>query len=215
MTVTTTELFLCGPQARFPPREELDQLRQTLLNEKKLYESLNTTLKDLPTIIQRLTAFDGTLKQVSSATSIEFLLQWLDTGTLSLPVDTLPNVASLPFTILLQIALFLQHVAGSKSGPDYRPTIQSLQQYGVQGFCAGFLTAAAIGFSGNEEQLAEFTAVSLRLATCVGAYVDHNASSSPICALSVRWRQGQFSISEVEDLLTGYTQVRIPGFLVY
>jgi hypothetical protein len=124
-------------------------------------------------------------------------------------------MASSPFTVVLQIALFLQHLAKSNAGTDYRSTIQTLQQYGVQGFCTGFLTASAIGFSGNEEQLAEFTAVSLRLAMCVGAYVDNNASSNPVCALSVRWRQGQFSRSQVEDLLTEYTYVGTPRFPDY
>jgi hypothetical protein len=215
MTITTTELFLCGPQARLPSLQELDQLRQTLIDQKKFCASLTATLKNLPNVLQKLTAFDNTLKPVPSVASIDFLLQWLESGTLSLPVDTLPNVASSPFIILLQIALFLQHLAKTNGGPDYRPIIQSLQQYGVQGFCTGFLTAAAIGFSGNEEQLAEFAAVSLRLVMCIGAYADNNASSNPVCALSVRWRQGQFQRSQVEDLLIGYTHVRTPRLPIY
>jgi len=209
MTIATAELLLCGPQVRFPSRKILDELRQTLLDHKKFCEYLIATLKGLPYILQELTAFDNTLKRVPSLASNDFLLQWLECGNLSQPVDTLPNISSSPFTIILQIALFLQHLDKSDAGPDYSLAIQSLQQYGVQGFCTGFLTAAAIGFSGNEERLAEFVATSLRLATCIGAYVDHNASSSRVGALSVRWRQGQFSRSQVENILTGFTHVRI------
>ena len=144
-------------------------------------------------------------------------MQWLDSGRLSLPVETLLNVASLPFVVLLQIALFLQHLAKINPGADYSQTIQSLQQCGVQGFCTGFLTAAAIDFSENEEQLAQYTATSLRLAMVIGAYVDQNAlytePSSSACTLSVRWRQGKFSKSQVENILTGYTHVRTPKSL--
>ncbi|KAI9742965.1 MAG: hypothetical protein M1818_003260 [Claussenomyces sp. TS43310] len=213
MTIVAPELFLCGPQARLPSPQELGQLRQILLAQKTFCESITATLEDLPNLLRQLTAFDSTLRPVSTAAPIDFLLQWLDSGRLSLPVDTLLNVFSLPFAVLLQIALFLQHLAKTNVGSDYSQTIQSLQQYGVQGFCTGFLTAAAINFSGNEEQLAEHTATSLRLAMCIGAYIDQNAlcaePSSPVCALSVRWREGQFSKPQVEDLLAGYKHAYI------
>lgn len=206
------ELFLCGPQARLPSPKDLGQLRQILLGQKTFYASLTPTLKDLPNLLRQLTTFDVKLKRAPSAASIDFLLQWLDSGHVSLPLDDLPNIVSLPFAVLLEIALFLQHLAKNNTGPDYSQTIQSLQQYGVQGFCTGFLTAAAIDFSGNEEQLADYTATSLRLAMCIGAYIDQNAiyaePSSPVCALSVRWKEGQFSESQVEDLLAGYPHVR-------
>ena len=170
-----TELFLCGPQASLPSPQELSRLRQFLLDQKTFCESLTAILKDLPNLLRQLTAFDSTLERVPAAASIDFLLQWLDSGLLSLPVDALLNVASLPFAVLLQIAQFLQHLAKNNAGPDYSQTIQSLQQYGIQGFCTGFLTAVAIDYSRNEEQLAEYTATSLRLAMCIGGYIAQNA----------------------------------------
>ena len=206
------ELFLCGPQASLPSPKDLGQLRQILLGQKSLYASLTLTLNDLPNLLRQLTTFDVNLKRAPSAASIDCLLQWLDSGHLSLPVDDLPNIASLPFAVILQVALFLQHLAQNNTGSDYGQTVQALQQYGVQGFCTGFLTAAAIDFSRNEEQLAEYTATSLRLAMCIGVYIDQNAlyaePPNPVCALSVRWKEGQFSKRQVEDLLAGYAHVR-------
>ncbi|TVY71493.1 Methylphloroacetophenone synthase, partial [Lachnellula suecica] len=173
-------------------------------------ESLTTTLKDLPNLFQQLAAFDHTLKKVYAEASLDFLSRWLDPDLLSPPeTNSLLNVTSLPFAVLLQTALFLRHLAKSNDGPDYRQTLQSLQQYGVQGFCAGFLTAAAIAFSGSEEQLAEYVAISLRLAMSIGVYIDQDALSNPVCALSVRWKQDQFSKSQVESLLTGYSHAYI------
>ncbi|TVY29662.1 Methylphloroacetophenone synthase [Lachnellula hyalina] len=213
ITTSAMELFLCGPQASLPSPKDLGQLRQILLGQKSLYASLTLTLNDLPNLLRQLTTFDVNLKRAPSAASIDCLLQWLDSGHLSLPVDDLPNIASLPFAVILQVALFLQHLAKNNTGSDYGQTVQALQQYGVQGFCTGFLTAAAIDFSRNEEQLAEYTATSLRLAMCIGVYIDQNAlyaePPNPVCALSVRWKEGQFSKRQVEDLLAGYAHAYI------
>ncbi|CAD6445408.1 396a7191-6a6b-451c-91a5-509a146bbc9c [Sclerotinia trifoliorum] len=99
------------------------------------------------------------------------------------------------------------------SRSDYNHTLRSLQKYGVQGFCTGFLTAAAIDLSENEEQLAVNTATSLRLAMCIGAYIDQNVISvdslSPVSTLPVRWKQGQFSKAQVKKILRGYSHAYI------
>ncbi|KAJ8066571.1 hypothetical protein OCU04_005623 [Sclerotinia nivalis] len=213
MAISTTTLFLCGPQARLPASQELDQLRKVLLSHETLCESLNSTLKDLPKLFGQLTASDTSLKQVPAAESIESLSQWLKSGKLSVPADKLLNVAALPFAVLLQITLYVQHMDNTDAGSDYSHTLRSLQKYGVQGFCTGFLTAAAIDLSGNEEQLAVNTATSLRLAMCIGAYIDQNVMSveslSPVCALSVRWKQDQFSKAQLEGILSGYSHAYI------
>lgn len=213
------ELFLCGPQAVLPSPQELSELRRILLDHENFCKSLTSTLKDLKSLYGQLIAFDSTLKGVPEAPSIDFLLQWLESGTLSVPANNLPNAGCLPFAVLLQIALFLRHLTESNIGSDYRQKIQSLQQYGVQGFCTGFLTAAAIAFSENEEQLVKNTATSLRLAMCIGAYIDdnvlYNETLSSPCALSVRWNEAQFSKSQVEDLLADYEHVRSPRPLIY
>lgn len=207
-----TDLFLCGPQARLPSSPELEEQRKILLQHRGLYEYLENTLKDLPRLLRQLSAFDSVLKPVLAASSalVDFLSQWLGTENLPLPVETPPNVVALPFTVLLQIALYLQHI-NAADRTSYRSTIESLGQHGVQGFCTGFLTAAAINFSRNEEQLAEYTAISLRLAMCIGAYIDHNSpygeKSSSACTLSVRWSEGKFSKFELESLLARFKHV--------
>jgi hypothetical protein len=208
--MSMTQLLLCGPQSCLP--SEQSALRQLLLRRTSLCTALSSGARALPSLLRLLAAFDASLHRVS-ASSVDFLLQWIEHGTLSLPVDTLPNVVALPFAVLLQVALFLQHLDKDDALEDYSQTIQSLQQYGVQGFCTGFLTASAIGFSENEEQLAEYTVTSLRLAVCIGAYIDQNAlyaePANSACTLSVRWREGEFSRSQVEGLLASYPHVRV------
>ncbi|KAI9648598.1 hypothetical protein NHQ30_003235 [Ciborinia camelliae] len=142
-----------------------------------------------------ITPLSKSLKQVTAAASVESLAQWLDSGVLSVPAEKILNAAVLPFAVVLQVTLYIQHIDNTDSGSDYSHTLQSLQQYGVQGFCTGLFTTAAIDFSENEEQLALNTSISLRLAMCIGAYIDQTAMYaeplSTVCALSVRWKQVQ------------------------
>lgn len=215
MKVSTTNFFLCGPQSRLPPRKEVNRLRQALLRHKCICQPLRATLKELPTLLQQLIASDDGLKGLPAVVaSIDCLAQWLDSGptTLSFDDDS-PHAAILPLTILLQTALFLQHLDNTASQvSSFSVTIQSLQKFGVQGFCIGFLTAAAIAFSESKEHLAQHVATSVRLAMCIGVYVDSNifAVEPPSLALavSVRWRPDQFSEEQVEGILRAYKHVR-------
>jgi hypothetical protein len=211
MTVSTTELFLCGPQASLPSTNEINKLRQSLLARPKLCESLTALLKELPGLLKQIIHFDPTLKQTPVATSFDILVEWLNSGISALPAEPLPNVSAIPFVVLLQLSMFLQHLDKSKVGVSYISTLQSLQKYGVQGFCTGFLTATAIAFSVNEDQLIRHTAISLRLATCIGAYVDCNATyndpPNPVVAFSVRWRESDFSKDRMQLTLSEFPHV--------
>lgn len=207
------ELILCGPQGVLPSLQELSRLRQILLNEKSLFQKILLVLEDLPILYKKLTAFDSKLKEQASTPPTGFLLDWLNFGVPSMTIDHLPNVDCLPFAVILQIALLLEYLSENSQSLDLHSKIQSLQRYGVQGFCTGFLTAAAIAFSGDIETLATNTATSLRLGMCIGAYVDgnlmeHGQTSLP-CAISVRWKEGHFSESQIQGILADYAHVRI------
>ncbi|CRG92018.1 Conidial yellow pigment biosynthesis polyketide synthase [Talaromyces islandicus] len=199
------QLLLCGPQ-RLPSQQPLRALRELLLRQTSRAAALSSATRALPALLRLLAAFDASLDRVSSS-SLDFLLQWLESGTLSQPVETLPSVVALPFAVLLQSALFLKHL-DREDDDGYKHTLQSLQRHGVQGFCTGFLTAAAIAFSEGEESLAKHVVTSVRLAACIGAYIDQNATN-PACSLSVRWRDAEFSIPQVEALLAGYPDAYI------
>ncbi|KAG6299485.1 Type I Iterative PKS [Claviceps purpurea] len=216
MKVSTTNFFLCGPQSRLPPTKEVNRLRHALLRHKCICQPLRATLKELPTLLQQLIASDDGLKGLPAVVaSIDCLAQWLDSGPTTLSFDDdPPHAAILPLTILLQTALFLQHLDNTASQvSSFSVTIQSLQKFGVQGFCIGFLTAAAIAFSESKEHLAQHVATSVRLAMCIGVYVDSNifAVEPPSLALavSVRWRPDQFSEEQVEGILRAYKHAYI------
>ena len=218
MTILTPTLLLYGPQARFPATEESLQLHRVLASHTGLFQESLATINELSSLYQQLAAYDPGLSQGPGVPSISFLTKWLQSGDLPEDADDLPHVAALPMTVLLQIALYLQHLDRNGLTTNYRISLQSLQQHGVQGFCAGFLTAAATAFSENEEQLSRNLGTSIRLAMCLGAYIDQNTVNAehpnPACALSIRWKQGNFSAAQVKDLLKAYPDVRGPEITV-
>ncbi|KAG6007492.1 Type I Iterative PKS [Claviceps maximensis] len=215
MKIPTTNLFLCGPQSRFPPPKDVDRLRKVLLRRECIHQSLQATLKGLPDLLRQLLAFDDSLRGVQAVASIECLAQWLDSGNHTPFYDNdVLHAVVLPLTVLLQTAMFLEHLEKTTDQlPSFSQATQSLEKYGVQGFCIGFLTAAAIAFSDAEEQLAQHIAVSLRLAMCIGVYVDRDTYAgdppNPVFVASVRWRQNQFSEAQVDSLLRVYKHAYI------
>ena len=211
MTNVTPNLLLYGPQARFPSAEELDKHYRVLRNHPSLLQDIVATINELPILFQQLATADTSLSRVPAAASLSLLKQWLQSGHLSEDADDLPNVAALPLTVVLQTVLYLQYMDQTETTRKPKDGLQSLKQYGVQGFCTGFLTAAATAFSENEEQLSRNIATSVCLAMCLGAYVDQNTMyaepPSPAYAWSVRWKHGSFSVAQVRDMLKDYPTV--------
>ena len=211
-------MLLYGPQARFPPTEELNQLHQVLANHNGLFQDIVATINQLSDLYRQLAAFDPSLSHVPGVVSLSFLQKWVQSGMLPNDANDLPNVAALPLTVVLQIALYLRHLDRNGVKTNYEDSLKSIQQHGVQGFCTGFLTAAATAFSKNEKQLAENLGTSIRLAMCIGAYSDQDTlyakPPSPVCALSIRWKRGNFSAAQVKGLLKGYPDVRGSEVLV-
>ena len=218
MTILTPTLLLYGPQTYFPSTEESLQLHRVLASHTGLFQDISATINELSSLYQQLAAYDPGLSQVPGVPSLSFLTKWLQSGDLPEDADDLPYVAALPLTVLLQIALYLQHLDRNGLTANDSISLQSFQHHGVQGFCAGFPTAAATAFSENKEQLSRNLGTSIRLAMCLSAYVDQNAlyAEHPnlACALSIRWKQGNFSAAQVKALLKAYPGVRGPKITV-
>ena len=71
------------------------------------------------------------------------------------------------------------------------PRLQSFQE--VQGFCIGFLSAAAVSCSSDWNEFERNTSNALRLAVCIGAIIDtedeiHDPTGCAT-AISVRWKR--------------------------
>lgn len=205
-----SNLVLCGPQTRLPGVDAMRCLHQVLLS-RGMISKLLPAVVDNQHLLHRLVDKDPQLSSISNTASVTLLEQWLQSGYMLENSEELPNYASLPLIVLLQIALYLYQLGNSDVAPAEEYPVDELKQHGVQGFCVGLLAATAIAFSTNDDQLAKMTAVSMRLAMCIGAYVDADASyadpPAPACALSARWQKGDMGLDEMVKMLVEFPRV--------
>lgn len=205
--MATPSLLVFGPQTIWPTAEHLAQLRAALLLEPRLRTFL-TAIKELPALGQTLVHADPRL--IPILRPLEDVQMWIDQGEFPSMPDEAPNVLSTPLTVIIQIIQYFHYVDGKAGSPTHGDLLESVRVGGIQGFCTGLLTAIAIACSKNEEDASIFGVVALRLALCIGAFVDLEGAlvgpQNEACCLAVRWRS-EMSIDKVLDVLKGYKDV--------
>lgn len=158
-----------------------------------------------------MTESDPILKTVPGAKYLSDIERWVEDGVFTYPVDSLPNVYALPVTVLLQIAMYVRYLRQIRGGEEHRRVLEGLEIGGIQGFCVGFLTATAIACSGTEEDIAAVGAISLRMAVCVGAYVDHDGCFAQppdrTACIAVRGKGGELEKEDIATLIHSYPGV--------
>ena len=190
-------LLVFGPQTEYPAEKVLQDCRQELVSNARL-SALREAVDDLPRLWQSLIEFDPSLRQVPGGKYLGDLKQWIKDGGGGFPhrKDNAPNHYALAVTVLLQITQYTRYLDNLGKVPDpHRKVLDSVKAGGgVQGFCAGFLSAAAVASSAFEADLGASAAVALRLAVCIGAYVDVDGAYASVTmeymAVAMRWREG-------------------------
>ena len=205
-------LLVFGPQTELPSQEVLAELRQELIKNPQL-SSLQDAVKNLPRFWQSLIDFDPSLSHVSGVKYLDDLQRWIVNGG-SFPhhLDNNPNVYALPVTLILQVTQYVRYLNRLEKQDPHRLVLEGLQAGGIQGFCVGFLSAIAVASSEREADIAVVAAVSLRLAVCIGAYVDQDGSFAEqpnhTACVAVRWKSDNVNKKEVVDLIRTYPDVR-------
>ncbi|KAI1097348.1 hypothetical protein F4804DRAFT_339282 [Jackrogersella minutella] len=174
-------LLLFGPQLPRLVPGRLTDLRRTCLEDPKL-GFLVQIVKQLPSIW--VDTIQPSCPRLASLTNPEEKLQQLVTFFEN-EAEEAPRLAPpynlllAPMTVIAQIAEYVRF--------GYQGT--------VQGFCVGFLSAAAVASARNRAELERFTATAVRLALAIGAVVDfdeqgrsHETNSPEHSSTwSVRW----------------------------
>ena len=207
-------LIVFGPQTELPTQEVLAELRQELIKNPRL-SSLQDAVKNLPRFWLTLTDFDPSLSYVPGAKYLGDLQRWIVDGC-AFPhhLSNTPNVYALPVTLILQITQYVRYLSRLGAKDPHRLVLEGLQAGGIQGFCVGFLSAIAVSSSESEADIAAVAAVSLRLAVCIGAYVDQDGSfaeqPNQTACVAIRWRSDDIhEKEEVIDLIRTYPDVRL------
>ncbi|KAK9775631.1 hypothetical protein SCAR479_07738 [Seiridium cardinale] len=186
-------LLVFGHQTEFPPEKVLQDFRLELISSSRL-SALRDAVNELPHFWQSLIEFDPSLRQVPGDEYLSKLKQWIQGGGPSRHRETNPpNHYALAFSVLLHVTQYSRYL--DLLGKDsHRKVLESVKDGGIQGFCVGFLSAVAVALSESEDDLGPSAAIALRLAVCIGAYVDRDGKYSPAAteysAIALRWREG-------------------------
>ena len=186
-------LLVFGPHTELPPEQILQGFRQDLINRPQL-SALKQAVEDLPQFWQVLIKFDSNLSRLPAEKYLKDLGQWVkDGGPFPHHGSKLPNHYALAVTVLLQVIQYTRYLDHLGKG-SHRKVLDSVKDGGIQGFCVGFLSAVAVATSESEVDIGPSAAIALRLAVCIGAYVDQDGLYSPSAleysALAIRWREG-------------------------
>lgn len=203
-------LVVFGSQTPCPSVEYISRLRSFLLNSHYLADFV-TAIRDLPDIWPSLVEVSPSLSRVPGLKALEDFRRWIDQGDLPFSSsEILPNVLSTPLTVIIHISEYFNYLEQVGPGTSHAQVLDSVQNGGIQGLCTGLMAAISLACSSSEEDIGKIGAVALRLAVCIGAFVDLDARYAVVpCETScftVRWTSNMGK-SHILDILDDYSEV--------
>lgn len=199
-------LVIFGPQSNLPSSQYLTDLRDSLLSEPRLSSFVGAT-DELPALWADLVKYEPSLIAVQGSEFIHELQLWIRDGKALLTSKVWPNTMTMPLTIIIQVVQYF-HYLRSEGGDAHSRLLDNAQLGGVQGFCIGFLTAVAVACSRNEKDVALFGGVALRLALCMGAYIDLDGlRNRRMSSVAVRWKTSD-GYEKLINFARGFPHVR-------
>ena len=171
---------------------------------------LKSAINEAPQLWEKLKENIPRLAAVPEQEQLARLSQFVN-GQASLDAKSLGSVALVPLTIISHAVEFVRQFRGAKEDATSSPAEGIPKFAAVQGFCVGFLTAAAVACSQDWDDFRRNCAAALRLAICIGAVIDADevGGSQPSEALAVRWKTG-VDRTHLETLLELYPNVSEP-----
>ncbi|KAK4221363.1 hypothetical protein QBC38DRAFT_522639 [Podospora fimiseda] len=210
-TYSIPSLLLFGPQTDFPPSFDstLHHLHQEILTNP-LLSPLRDAITSLPKFWPTLLDFDPTLSHIPGAESLTKLSKWVQNGGEFPSSDVKANLFALPCTVIFhvcQYTLYLSSLDNTKD-PPHRSILENVKAGGgggIQGFCVGFLSALVVATSQTEAEIGVVAATALKLAVCVGAYVDRDLEAGRYSTVAIRWRKNSAQDkAELEKVIESY-----------
>jgi hypothetical protein len=180
---------LFGPQGTITP-ESMLEIRKSVQEASDL-TFLSRTISELPSLWPALQEICPEIDEVLAKKRLDELSNFFlggPTVNFSGPIN---NIFLCPLTVISHIVDFWK----TRRGLVDQSLGESQFQH-VQGFCLGFLTAAAVSCSRNEAQYQALATNAVRLALCLGALVDFEAfkrkgRADCASAIAVRWKSSE------------------------
>jgi hypothetical protein len=181
MTLPSAILF--GPQTKLPTLHHLQRQRDILRSDSQL-KVLLETIQSLPSLWNLLLSHEPRFSRIQGHDLVSHLTGWL--GEEPAPsVTPSHNIICTPLTVITQVLDYVQYLRDNESNFNHSQLLGGLSLAGIQGFCTGFLSAAAIACSENVQDIAKYASVVVKLALVIGAYVDLDAELNNLDAVCV------------------------------
>ena len=207
-----------GPQSKEPKGHYLQLVRVYLLNKEELAPFVQV-IRKLPDLWSLYSNHNPDVSALSHGLQdLLSLSNWIETGVTGLISKCTSGVLSLPLLVIVQVSQYFQFLQESRI--KHTDLILAVRNgAGIQGYCTGLLTAAAVACSADENELVQNCCRAVRLAVGVGAYGDLaiGAGLSAFASLAIRLtyegqaeeilksfpRVSNLRSSEIEESLTG------------
>lgn len=212
LTNVIPSVLAFGPQTGLPSQDTVEQLRLQLIRTPQLSCVLDS-IKSLTDFWNTLVNFDPSLSHIPGTQIFADLQRWVVEGG-PVPSNN-ANTFLVPVTVLLQITQYFGYLKKLNTSNPHQRALQSLQNGSIQGFCVGFLSAATVATSKTEAEIASTAAVMIRLAVCIGAYVDKAQLSSHsvgAACIAVRWKEDEVSEEEIVNIVHSFPGVSLLNF---
>lgn len=204
-TASGLSMVFFGPQYPMFSQADLSELQQSLLGNPNL-KPLVDTLTDLPSLWPTLQEAYPDLDRIQGAEQLQHLSIFPESGTFP-NIKALNNMILASLTIVSHISKYFCH-----DEEAHNPTFAAeMGSSNVQGFCVGFLAAAAIAGSQDREELQKHSSTALRLAVCIGAIIDldevaHSDPRERSSAYAIRWKT-ESEQARLYEILNSYPSV--------
>ncbi|KAK4184956.1 hypothetical protein QBC35DRAFT_465997 [Podospora australis] len=172
-----SDILLFGPQTTNWTPETLSRLQQDISSNQKLRFLANT----VEGLLELWPAFQhhslGFSRLDDGPGRLQHLAGFIR-GEITFNLQSASNIQLAPLTVVSQV-VDLAHHFNKISAISKQEPLQTLF-HSAQGFCIGFLTAAALSSSTTWSEFEQNVSNALRLATCIGAAVDAEDLSHPL-----------------------------------
>ncbi|CAL5873013.1 uncharacterized protein PFLUO_LOCUS7282 [Penicillium psychrofluorescens] len=205
-----------GPQGYSLPADELDYLHSWLQDHADEIQWVRD-IEQMPKIWERYVQHTPELASLDGHFQIQCFVEWVNGRRASPQPATdddggkcMSGVIAVPLLVILQLSQYYRflHLSELSHEQFFRSLCDEDDSWGsVQGYCTGFLVAAAIASSRTEDELNRNATAAINLSIGVGAYSDmmnlkHDCSNQANLLTVLLARSGQ-----EKELLSGFQQI--------
>ncbi|KAM3418842.1 hypothetical protein BST61_g4806 [Cercospora zeina] len=177
-----------GALAPWPSLHWQGRLKANLKEDRTLGPVVAAVL-ELPSLWEMLRSNDCELDSSTGKDAADRLAQWLTDDTKEHLLEETRHAVTMPITVISHVVQYLYFLQQTDGVINHALLLKHVANGGgIQGLCAGILSALAIASASHQSDIGLCAASSIRLAFCVGVYVDLDQErSTKFTTLAVRW----------------------------